>query len=493
MTVIRNPLRASSHAPISRRRLLAAAGAGLAASALPTPRFLASAATDDFRVLRARAGQARLRGEDLSPTRVWGYDGGVPGPTLRVKQGEELRVRLVNELAEPTVVHWHGLRLPNAMDGVPHLTQRPIEPGQSFDYRFIAPDAGTFWYHSHLRSSEQLGRGLYGALIVEEPAPVAVDQDILLVLDDWRLANSGQIHESFGMPMDASHAGRLGQYLTVNGKDLLDIPVQSNQRLRLRLVNAANARVMQLRLDRHRATVMALDGQPTEPFALPDNRLVLPPGGRADLFVDATLEAGAKAPFILEYGRGQDLTFAHLVYRGEPVRAAALAPPQPLPANPLPARLDLQDAFKLEVPLDGGAMSLMMRGGTMGGGTMGPGTMGPGMMRMGGSGMFWALANRSSTGHDGPPLFRVARGRTVVLSYINRTAFAHAMHVHGHHFRVLDRGGEGWKPYWLDTVLVDVEKSERTAFVADNPGKWMIHCHMIEHQETGMAAWFEVT
>ncbi|HEY5597678.1 MAG TPA: multicopper oxidase domain-containing protein, partial [Kiloniellales bacterium] len=202
---------------------------------------------------------------------------------------------------------------------------------------------------------------------------------------------------------------------------------------------------------------------------------------------------GAKAPFILEYGRGQDLTFAHLVYRGEPVRAAALAPPQPLPANPLPARLDLQDAFKLEVPLDGGAMSMMMRGGMMGGGTMGPGTMGPGMMGMGGSGMFWTLANRSSTGHDGPPLFRVARGRTVVLSYINRTAFAHAMHVHGHHFRVLDRGGEGWKPYWLDTVLVDVEKSERTAFVADNPGKWMIHCHMIEHQETGMAAWFEVT
>jgi FtsP/CotA-like multicopper oxidase with cupredoxin domain len=467
---------------LSRRHLLAAAGAGLAANVLPILDFRAHA-TDSFRVLRAGLGQVQLRGPDLPPTRIWGYDGAAPGPILRVRQGEELRVRLVNELEQPTLIHWHGLRLPNAMDGVPHLTQLPVGPGERFDYQFIAPDAGTFWYHSHFRSSEQLGRGLYGPLIVEETVPIAVDQDILMVLDDWRLADDGQIHESFGTPMDASHAGRLGQYLTVNGQASLDIAVRSNERLRLRLVNAANARVMQLRLDRHQATVMALDGQPTKPFVLRNTRLVLPPGGRADLFVDATLDGAADAPFILEYGRGQELVFARLVYRGEPKRSVPLGPPQPLPANPLPTQLDLREAFTLDVPIDGGAMSMMMRGGMMG----------PGMMGMGRTGMFWALANQSSTGHDGPPLFRVARGRTVVLTYINRTAFPHAMHVHGHHFRVLNRGNQGWKPYWLDTVLVDVEQSERTAFVADNPGKWMLHCHMIEHQETGMAAWFEVT
>jgi FtsP/CotA-like multicopper oxidase with cupredoxin domain len=401
-----------------------------------------------------------------------------------VRQADGLRVRVGNGLPQATDVHWPGIRLPNAMDGAPHLTQMPIEPGASFDYRFVAPDAGTFWYHSHLRSSEQLGRGLYGALIVEEPAPVAVDQDIPLVLDDWRLGDDGQIHESFGLAMDASHAGRLGQYLTVNGQDSLDIPVRQNQRLRLRLINAANARVMQVRLDRHRATVMALDGQPTEAFELRNSRIILSPGSRADLFVDATLDAGATAPLVLEYGRGEELPFARLTYRGDAARSRPLDPPKALPANPLPERINLADAYRLNVPLDGGAMSMMMRGGMMGGGMMGG---------MAGSGMFWALANRSSSGHDGPPLFRVKRGRPVVLTLGNRTAFPHAMHVHGHHFRVLERLGDGWKPYWLDTVLVDVEQTERIAFVADNPGKWMIHCHMIEHQETGMAAWFEVT
>ena len=89
-------------------------------------------------------------------------------------------------------------------------------------------------------------------------------------------------------------------------------------------------------------------------------------------------------------------------------------------------------------------------------------------------------------------MFKVARGRTVMLNFANRTAFPHAMHVHGHHFRQLDTSGEGWRPYWLDTVIVDVEHAERVAFVADNPGKWMIHCHMIEHMAAGMAAWFEV-
>ncbi|HUF81178.1 MAG TPA: multicopper oxidase family protein [Burkholderiales bacterium] len=434
-------------------------------------------------MLRARPGAVHLRGGDKAPTRIWGYEGTVPGPTLRVKQGEEVRVRLINQLPQPTAIHWHGLRLPNAMDGVPHLTQKPVEPGESFDYRFVAPDAGTFWYHSHFRSSEQLGRGLYGALIVDEHAEPGFDRDVLILLDDWRLADDGQIHESFGMPMDASHAGRLGQYLTANSQDLLDIPVRPNERLRLRLVNAANARVMRLRLDGHRATVIALDGQPAQPFDLPNGTLTLPPGSRADLVVDAQLEAGSKADFVLEYGRGKELAFASLVYRGDPVRTAPLVPPSPLPPNPLPERMRFDDALRLDIPLDGGAMSAMMRERMMGG-----------VMRgHGGEPMFWALADRSSSGHDGPPLFRVARGRTVVLEMVNRTAFPHAMHVHGHHFRVLEGpSGERWKPYWLDNVLVDVRETERIAFVADNPGKWMIHCHMIEHQESGMAAWFAV-
>jgi len=133
----------------------------------------------------------------------------------RVKQGEELRIRLVNDLAEPTVVHWHGLRLPNAMDGVPHLTQSPIAPGETFAYEFDVPDAGTYWYHPHQRSFEQVGRGLYGQLIAEERQPIEVDRDITWVLDDWRLLPDGQISDDFGNFMDSSHNGRVGNTVTV--------------------------------------------------------------------------------------------------------------------------------------------------------------------------------------------------------------------------------------------------------------------------------------
>jgi FtsP/CotA-like multicopper oxidase with cupredoxin domain len=477
---------------LSRRQLLGASGIALVGAMLPAQWADATpgeTAADGLRLLRARAGEVKLRGPDQSATAIWGYDGIVPGPLLRVKRGEEVKVRLVNDLTEPTVIHWHGLRLPNAMDGVPHLTQEPVAPGQAFDYRFVAPDAGTFWYHTHFRSSGQLGRGLYGALIVDEPEAIAVDQDLLLVLDDWRLTDTGAIHESFGNPHDAAHAGRLGQYLTVNSRDTWDIPVRTNERLRLRLINAANARVMRLRLDGHRANVIAIDGQPSELFDARDSRVILGPGARIDVLVDATLEAGAKAPFVLEYGRDQELMFARLAYAGEPLRTAPLGDPKPLPANPLPERMDLVSAFRLDVPLDGGAMSMMM------GGMMGPG-MGP-APGLGGinpqAGMFWAMAGRSSTGHSEAPLFQVKRGRTVVLNFPNRTAFPHAMHLHGHHFRLLDRLDDGWKPYWLDTVLVEPRQGARIAFVADNPGKWLIHCHMIEHMETGMTAWFEVT
>jgi FtsP/CotA-like multicopper oxidase with cupredoxin domain len=480
---------------LSRRRLLAASGVAVIAAALP-PRWTAAApsemAADGFRLLRARTGEVKLRGSDLPPTAIWGYDGTVPGPLLRVKRGEEVKVRLLNELSEPTVIHWHGLRLPNAMDGVPHLTQEPVAPGKSFDYRFVAPDAGTFWYHTHFRSSGQLGRGLYGALIVDEPEPFPVDQDLLLVVDDWRLSETGAIDEaSFGAFHDAAHAGRLGQYLTINSHDTWDIPVRTNERLRLRLINVANARVMTLRLDRHRAKVIAIDGQPSEPFDARGSRVILSPGARIDLIVDATLEAGAKAPLTFEYGRSEELVVARLAYaEGTPARPAPLGDLKQLPANPLPERIDLANAFRMEVPLDGGAMSPMMMGGMMGRGT-GPGIGAGGINPQ--AGMFWALAGRSSTGHDGPPLFQVKRGRTVVLHFPNRTAFPHAMHVHGHHFRLLDRLDDGWKPYWLDTVLVEPRRDARIAFVADNPGKWLIHCHMIEHMETGMAAWFEVT
>jgi FtsP/CotA-like multicopper oxidase with cupredoxin domain len=476
--------------PLTRRRLLGSVGAGLVAVALPPIAHAAERAADGYRILRVRTGQARLRGEDEAPTPIWGYDGMVPGPTLHVRQGQELKIRVVNELAQPTTVHWHGLRLPNAMDGVPHFTQAPIASGESFDYHFTPPDAGTFWYHTHFLSSEQLARGLYGVLIVDEPEPPAVDRDLVLVADDWRLMENGEIQPSFGNLHDAMMAGRLGQYITLNSAHTLGVPVRTNERLRLRIVNTANSRIFQFRIAGHTSRVMAVDGQPSPPNIAPNGVLRLAPGTRVDLFVDATLEPGARAPILVDNLRGGELEIGHLVYdKSSPVRPEPLPPPAPLADNPLPKRLDLAGALRLDVPLDGGGMAMMMgrMGGMMGG--MGPGRFDgyaiPPQERL------WALAGISSTGHEGPPMFTVQRGRTVVLEFANRSAFGHAMHVHGHHFRHLT--GSTFAPFWLDTVIVDVDRSERIAFVADNPGKWMIHCHMIEHMAAGMAAWFAVT
>jgi FtsP/CotA-like multicopper oxidase with cupredoxin domain len=475
--------------PFTRRRVLAGIAASLTAFALP-PATAAKSAGDGDRILHARRGAATLRGKDAAPTPIWGYDGTTPGPTLRVRQGDELKVRLINQLDQATTIHWHGLRLPNAMDGVPHLTQHPIDPGKSFDYHFAPPDAGTFWYHTHFGSSEQLDRGLYGVLIVDEDKAPQVDRDLVLVIDDWRLMDNGEIHPSFGNFHDAMMAGRLGQYITLNSEDTLELPVQSNERLRVRVLNAANSRVFQFKIAQHQARVMAVDGQPCPPNVAPNGVLRLGPGSRVDLFLDATLAPGDRAPITVDDLQGGQLEVGRIVYQpGPPKRAAPLADPTPLPNNPLLAKLDEANAFTMNVPLDGGGMGMMMGGGMMGG-------MGPG--RFQGHGLppqqrIWALSGIASSGHEGPPMFKVERGRTLVLTFGNRTTFPHAMHVHGHHFRQFDQANAGWKPYWLDTVIVDPDRAERIGFVADNPGKWMIHCHMIEHMVTGMAAWFEVT
>ena len=170
-------------AKLSRRQILqTGAGVLLGTALAPIAQRQTQAATE-YR-LTPKPGQVNLVGAQYPRTPVWSYNGQVPGPEIRVKQGERLRVVVENALDQSTTVHWHGIRLPNAMDGVAGLTQPAIKPGGRFVYEFDLPDAGTYWYHPHLNSSEQLGRGLYGALIVEEHEPPEVDEDITWVLDD---------------------------------------------------------------------------------------------------------------------------------------------------------------------------------------------------------------------------------------------------------------------------------------------------------------------
>jgi FtsP/CotA-like multicopper oxidase with cupredoxin domain len=427
-------------------------------------------------------GEAQLLDPPDPKTSIWGYGGRTPGPTLRVPQGGELQVRFRNSLSKPSTIHWHGIRIDNAMDGVGHLTQHPVEPGETFDYRFRCPDAGTFWYHPHMHEPEQLARGLCGALIVEEPAPPQVDQDLLLVIGDWRLGDDGRLHEaSFGALHDKAHAGRLGNTITVNGDPVGIFPVRRHERLRLRLVNTANARVLRLLLERAAPKIIAIDGQPITPREIYVGGFDLPPGGRMDLVLDVLGEAGAVLS-LTEVSR-ERLEIARLeIGTGASARTGPLAAPIALAPNPVPMP-DMTNLLPIELAMAGGAMGTMQ-------GAMVDGEHLALRELVRKHGYVWSF--NGVAGMPTEPLFRAPRGRTVAIRMINDTRWPHAMHVHGYHFKVIARSVREPDGYWWDTLLLAPAETATIAFLADNPGKWMLHCHMLEHQAGGMMTWFEV-
>src|SRR3546814_560260 len=263
--------------------------------------------------------------------------GTTPGPEIRLRQGDRLRVLVENRLDEETTVHWHGIRLPNAMDGVPHLTQKPIGPGETFAYAFDLPDAGTYWYHPHQRSFEQVGRGLYGALIVEEREPIRVDREVVWVLGDWRLRDDASVSDDFGNRHDMSHAGRIGNTVTVNGRIRESFPVRAGERVRLRVINAATARIFRLEFHGHRPQVIALDGQPVAPHEPQDGHVVLGPAMRADLVLDMSGGPGNRFTVADTFYDGLEYRLLDLAYseerplREHPLDAAVALPPQPTP------------------------------------------------------------------------------------------------------------------------------------------------------------------
>jgi FtsP/CotA-like multicopper oxidase with cupredoxin domain len=408
----------------------------------------------------------------------------VPGPELRVHQGQPVRITVVNKLAEDTTVHWHGIRLPNAMDGVPGLTQKPIRPGESFVYEFTPPDAGTFWYHPHEDTLQQLGRGLAGALIVEEPEPVAVDRDLLWFIEDWRLDAEGRLAGGFGNHMEAGMSGRIGNTVSINGRVRNSVPVKAGERVRLRLVNAALARIVGLRFEGHNPVVVAHDGQPCDPHSPEGGRVVLGPEMRADIIIDMTGKPGQSYRVIDDFYQDLAYKLVDLAYDGKPAGEPRSDAPPKLRANPLPEP-DLAAAERHEIALQGGMMGGM---GMMGdGGMMGRGGMMGGMM---GGGATWVMNGMSMTG-DGqpnmPPLFTIKRGKSCVLALRNETAWWHPIHLHGHSFRVVSRNDKpNPRREWRDTVLVPPRESADLGFVADKPGDWLFHCHVTDHQEAGM-------
>ncbi|MGF1526035.1 MAG: multicopper oxidase family protein [Candidatus Competibacterales bacterium] len=445
-----------------------------AATALGAGLCQGRAAAAEHTLIPAPA-RVHLVGANQPTTAVWAFNGRVPGPTLRLGQGTVLRAAVENRLPEATTVHWHGIRLPNAMDGVPHLTQPPIAPGGRFDYRFSVPDAGTFWYHPHVNSSEQIGRGLHGPLIVEEARPPEVDRDLVWVLDDWRLDRQAAI-PPFGQRHDMTHAGRIGQVVTLNGAISDRVDLRPHERIRLRLINAANARLFALRFENHHPTVIALDGMPVAPHGV--ERIWLGPAQRVDLILDAVAAPGSVHRVIDDAYPEGAYWLTELHYGAEVVRPTPLTEVVPLPANPVPEP-DLVGAVRGEFRLQGGARG-SLRQGNLGGRSLG-------IRQLVGQGKAWAINGQVAWRYDDPPLMSLQVGQSAVLTLVNETSFPHPMHLHGFHFRLLSRDGEPVaRQPWRDTVLVWPRERVEVAFVAERAGQWMFHCHTLAHQGGGL-------
>lgn len=471
---------------LDRRQFLQAAAALGAWAACPAPLLAAAPAAGRRIELVESTFNVALDPASPTLTGVWGFNEQLPGPVLRVKRGEALHFAVRNALPQDSAVHWHGVRVPNAMDGVPHVTQHPIPPGGSFDYLYAPPDSGTFWYHPHQSSFEQVPRGLYGALVVEEDGPPQVDRDEVWLLSDIKLDGRRQQVEDFGRILDVANDGRIGNQVLVNGLVAgaeRKLEVRAGERLRLRLINAASARFFRLAIDGHAAQVIAYDGQGVVPHPLPADGLPLGPGMRVDLIVDCLGEPG-KSYALRDLGRPPivpETQLGTLAYGAQALRSKPLATPIALVPNRI-AEPDLAKATDHYIMFQGG-----MRGAPVIGLVDGkPSRIQEIMAR---EGLAWTMNYNAQHEHAlmHEPFLNLRVGEHVILHMVNETDFMHPMHLHGHFFRVLAVNGvRNERREWRDTVIMGPRQSVDVAFVADNPGEWMYHCHILDHAAGGM-------
>jgi FtsP/CotA-like multicopper oxidase with cupredoxin domain len=399
---------------------------------------------------------------EIAPGRAvsgYAFNGQVPGPAITAVAGDTLEVRLANRLPEPTTIHWHGLRVPAAMDGT-EAVQRPVPPGGSFNYRFLLPDAGTFWYHPHTNETEQLEKGLYGALIVREPDEVHLDGEQVLLLDDLKLRRADRLAR-FGGRRER-HDGRIGATLLVNGQIDPTLAIPAGQIQRWRMLNTGSSRYVLLSIGGRPFTLLGTGGGLIEaPVTVTE--LLLPPACRAELAVGPYAAGDRFHIDALPYSRGMVKEtagrFATVeVTAGQP--SMARIPSTLRRIRPL---VDRHTEANRTVHL-GGRMSLMR-------------------------GVDWFVDGHAH--HHADP---VHVGELQVWDIVNDTRMDHPFHLHGFFFQTLEING---KPptfaSWDDTVNVPAQGSVRIAWLPDDrPGSWMYHCHILEHHAAGMMAHFDV-
>lgn len=397
---------------------------------------------------------------------VWGYRDAskadsvatVPGPLLRAKVGDTVIVHFTNELPEPTTIHWHGLRLPNQMDGS-SSSQAPVDPGKEFEYRFTLRDAGSFWFHPHIRGEVQIERGLYAPFIVEGGAAPDVHADRYFVLDDVKLSASGQLSAD----TDAldEMMGRQGNVLLVNGQKDAQLLVPSNARERWRFVNSANGRYFNLELPGHRFTVIGWDGGLLpEPYET--DRLLIAPGERYEVLVSFHGSVGEKAALqTVYYDRGHNQPDPG----AKPLLTLFLG--DPLPKDPAPLPTTWGNAPDVITNATTSVRNFVLKERELADGSV-------------------TFSINDQVWPFNSPVM-VKQGDTEIWEVKNEAEMDHPFHLHGMFFDVLSVNGvppehRGWK----DTVNIPQMGTVRFAVRYEALGMWMFHCHILEHAELGM-------
>ena len=415
--------------------------------------------------------EARVAPVEIEPgliVQAWTYNGLIPGPMIHVEVGDRLIVHFTNNLPAPSTIHWHGLRIPIAMDGVPGYSQPPVEPGEFFTYDFIVPDAGIFWYHPHVMSATQVGYGLYGAFLVDDPAEaetVGVPDELVILLSDIAVTDDGMLEDPHSGGSAGMAFGREGNHVLVNGRKGPRLGARAGAPQRWRIINAAKSRYYKLDLgEDFTFTKIGGDGGLLE-YSVEQEFLVLGAGERADVIVTPRGAPGLELLLQSQlYDRGYGSTELREV---SDLLAITIADLPELQQEPLPqvrrtivpfSRAGATD-IRLELTLEQN-----VRDGTFQYGINGV--------------PYW----------EARPVL-AALSETQVWTVGNSTDWSHPLHLHGLFFMVLDERGEPVRPYeWKDTVDVPFKQTVRMVvrFDENRPGTWLFHCHILDHAEGGL-------
>lgn len=408
---------------------------------------------------------AKIAEVEVSPgkrVKAWTYNGGLPGPLIRGKVGDRLIVHFTNELDQETTIHWHGVRVPIEMDGVPDISQPPVKKGETFTYDFVLRDAALYWYHPHVMSAAQVGFGLYGPLLVEDPADtVGVADQLTMVLSDIGFDSKGVLEPADSGGSAGMVFGREGDYVLVNGKHHPTITARPGAPQRWRIVNAAKSRFFYLDLDGQPFTVIGVDGGIHEKPITTDILLVTP-GERVDVIVAPKGKPGAPLQLrAMLYNRG----YGSVQYRSvEDVLTIEFSKEPPVTAKPVAV------SRALEMPSTAGATPVEMVL------TLPPMENNKSEFRINGV-PFWKAKP-----------FLAKLGEKQLWTVKNDSEWDHPFHLHGFFFHVLDDQGEPVRPLALkDTVNVPMKTTVKLLVHFDErPGEWMIHCHILDHADGGL-------